>query len=98
MATGDNAVTDAAKETMFGIIERWGFPTLVAIAFGWVLRQDVLLPLVESHQQFVMQLGDTQHEITQAIREQTRLLYALQPNAQKTLTSSVLIPNDTPQN
>jgi len=72
-------VTDEVKGTLFSIIERWGFPTLVAIAFGWVLRQDVLLPLVESHQQFVEQLGATQRDISEAIREQTRLLYALQP-------------------
>ena len=41
-------MTDAAKDTLYSIIERWGFPTLVAIACGWVLRQDVLLPLVEA--------------------------------------------------
>ena len=90
-------MTESAKETLFSIIERWGFPTLVAIAFGWVLRQDVLLPLVESHQKFVGQLGDTQQEISQAIREQTRLLYAMQPKAAGTY-SSVVTPEDTPKN
>ena len=74
-------MTEQAKDAIFSIIERWGFPTLVAIAFGWVLRQDVLLPLVESHQKFVQQLGETQQEISSAIREQTRLLYALQPRS-----------------
>jgi hypothetical protein len=72
-------MTDAAKETLYGIIERWGFPTLVAIACGWVLRQDVLLPLVEEHRTFVRSLSETQKEISAAVREQTRLLYALQP-------------------
>ena len=91
-------MTESAKETLFSIIERWGFPTLVAIAFGWVLRQDVLLPLVESHQKFVGQLGDTQQEISQAIREQTRLLYAMQPKAAGTYTSSVVTPDDNPKN
>ena len=47
----------------------------------YVLRQDVLLPLVESHRQFVQQLGDTQQDISRAIHEQTRLLYALQPKS-----------------
>lgn len=75
-------MTDAARETMYGIIERWGFPTLVAMACGWVLRQDVLLPLVEEHRAFLRQLGDTQKEISAAVREQTRLLYALQPKAE----------------
>lgn len=72
-------MTDAAKDTMFTILEKWGFPTLVAIAVGWVLRHDVLLPLVEEHRTFVRSLSETQREISQAIGEQTRLLYALQP-------------------
>lgn len=72
-------MTDATRETMYGIIERWGFPTLVALAFGWVLRQDVLLPLVQEHRTFVQQLGETQREISRAVTEQTKLLYALQP-------------------
>lgn len=76
-------MTDAAKETMFSILERWGFPTLVALAFGWVLRQDVLLPLVEEHRAFLKQLGETQREISQAVSEQTRLLYRLQPTAEE---------------
>ena len=72
-------MTDATKDTLFGIIERWGFPTLVALACGWVLRQDVLLPLVDEHRSFVRQLSETQQEISKAIGEQTKLLYALQP-------------------
>jgi len=74
-------VTDEVKDTLFGIMERWGFPTLVAIVAMWVLRQDVLLPLVQSHKQFVEQLGETQKDISTAIQEQTRLLYALQPKS-----------------
>jgi hypothetical protein len=74
-------MTDEVKGTMFSIIERWGFPTLVAIVAMWVLRQDVLLPLVQSHKQFVEQLGETQQDISKAIQEQTRLLYALQPKS-----------------
>lgn len=74
-------MTDAAKDTLFGVIERWGFPTLVALAAGWVLRHDVLLPLVEEHRTFVKSLSETQREISKAVAEQTRLLYALQPQA-----------------
>lgn len=81
-------MTDETKGTMFSIIERWGFPTLVAIAFGWVLRQDVLLPLVVAHTKFLEQMGDTQKEISQAINEQTRLLYALQPERRQASTVS----------
>jgi hypothetical protein len=76
-------MTDAAKETVFDILNKWGFPTLVALAAGWVLRHDVLLPLVEEHRSFVKQLGETQREISKAVAEQTRLLYALQPKAAK---------------
>jgi len=65
--------------TLHAIIERWGFPVLVAVAAGWILRNDVLLPLVEEHRSFVKSLSETQREISQAIGEQTRLLYALQP-------------------
>ena len=76
-------MTDSAKETVFDILNKWGFPTLVALAAGWVLRHDVLLPLVEEHRTFVKQLGETQREISKAVAEQTRLLYALQPKAAK---------------
>ena len=72
-------MTEAARDTMYGIIERWGFPTLVAIAIGWVLRNDVLLPLVDEHRTFVRSLSETQAEISKAVSEQTRVLYALQP-------------------
>jgi hypothetical protein len=46
-----------------------------------VLRADVLLPLVEEHRAFVKSLSETQREISKAVSEQTRLLYALQPRA-----------------
>lgn len=69
--------------TVGSIMERWGFPVLVALAAGWVLRNDVLLPLTEEHRAFVRQLGETQREISKAITEQTRLLYALQPRAEQ---------------
>jgi hypothetical protein len=81
MEAGADKVTEEVKGTLFGIMERWGFPTLVAIVAMWVLRQDVLLPLVQSHKQFVEQLGETQQDISKAIQEQTRLLYALQPKS-----------------
>lgn len=68
-------------EQVHSILERWGFPVLVAVAAGWILRNDVLLPLVEEHRTFVRNLGETQREISSAISEQTRLLYALQREA-----------------
>ena len=92
-------MTDEVKGTLFSIIERWGFPTLVAIAFGWVLRQDVLLPLVQAHTQFLEQLGETQKEISVTIGEQTKLLYALQPKTQeRAYQTSVVVPETPPKN
>ena len=87
-------MTDEARDTLFSVIERWGFPTLVALALGWFLRADVLLPLVEEHRTFVRNLSETQREISKAITEQTRLLYALQPKNDRTLTVDRVIPSD----
>lgn len=91
-------MTDATRDTIHGIIERWGFPTLVALACGWVLRQDVLLPLVEEHRSFVRSLSETQAEISRAVSEQTKLLYALQPRGEKAYTVQSVEPDDTRRN
>lgn len=78
MEEGTYAMTpvDAANAAST-ILEKWGFPVLVALAVGWVLRYDVLLPLVEEHRQFVKELSETQREISNALNEQTRLLHVL---------------------
>lgn len=67
------------SETVKTVIERWGFPTLVALACMYVIRADVLQPLVEQHAAFLKTIGESQKEISEAVREQTRLLYALKP-------------------
>ena len=67
------------SETMKTVLERWGFPTLVAISAGLVLRYDVLLPLVQQHSAFLQTIAASQHEISEAVKEQTKLLYALRP-------------------
>lgn len=70
------------EEAMSGVshaLERWGFPALVALALGYFLRQDLLLPLLESHRETLKEIRETQREIAGAVSEQTRLLYALQP-------------------
>jgi len=71
-------VTTQTKETVFGIMERWGFPTLVALALGFFIRQDLLLPLLEEHRLTLKEVRETQREIAVAVGEQTRLLYAIQ--------------------
>lgn len=67
------------SDTLKTILERWGFPTLVAICCLYVIRVDILLPLVDEHRMFVKSLSETQKEIAEAITDQTKLLYALQP-------------------
>jgi hypothetical protein len=52
---------------------------VLACALLWVGRQDIILPMVEAHRDFLREVAETQKEISQAIAEQTRLLYALQP-------------------
>ena len=75
------------------IIERWGFPILVALAVGFVLRNDVLLPMVQAHSEFLKDLSVTQRDIVETMQEQTRLLYALQPR-----TAAYRVQDDAPQN
>ena len=67
------------KDTLLGALRDHGFAAVVAMACLFVGRQDVLLPLVKAHTAFLEQLSGTQREIAQAVQEQTRLLYALQP-------------------
>lgn len=70
--------------TLGGLLKDYTFPIVVAVAVGWVLRNDVLLPLVEEHRSFVKQLGETQRDISQAVTEQTKLLYAMQMHHEQT--------------
>ena len=73
--------TEQAQTTFLTMLRDYGFATVVALACLYVGRQDVLLPLVRAHTQFLEKLAQTQVEIAQAMQEQTRLLYALQPRA-----------------
>ena len=70
-------MTDAAKDTVLSVLREYGFSVVVALAALWILRNDVLLPLVEEHRTFVRTLSDTQREISQAMSEQTKLLYEM---------------------
>ena len=82
-----------AFDKMRGLLDRYGFPTVVAIACFYMIRQDVVLPLVSEHTRFLDELTKTQVEIGQAIQEQTRLLYMLQPR-----TAAIRMQDDIPQN
>jgi hypothetical protein len=75
------------------IIERWGFPTMVALSLLYFIRMDLVLPMVDAHVKFLDQMTSTQREIVQTMQEQTRLLYALQPK-----TAAYKPTQDDPQN
>ena len=72
---------DEAISLAHRIIERWGFPTLVAISLLYFIRVYLVLPMVEAHVKFLDEMTSTQRDIVQTMQEQTRLLYALQPQS-----------------
>jgi hypothetical protein len=63
------------------LLNNYAFPVVVAVAAGWMLRNDVLIPLTEEHRALIRTVSETQREIAKSVEEQTRLLYALQPKA-----------------
>jgi hypothetical protein len=71
-------MTTETKDTLIGIMERWGFPTLVAVCLAFFIRQDLLLPLLEEHRLTLKEVRETQREIADAIGDQTRLLLSIQ--------------------
>lgn len=84
---------EQAQATFLSVLKDYGFATVVAIACLYFGRQDLMLPLVRSHTQFLdaqiesgKKIADAQGDIAQALQDQTRLLqeqsrllYALQP-------------------
>ena len=71
-------MTDQTKDTMLSVMEKWGFPTLAALALAWFIRADLIQPLLEEHRLTLKEVRETQREIAEAVTEQTMLLYALQ--------------------
>jgi len=72
-------MTDQAKDTLYSILREYGFATLVACALLYVGRQDIIVPMVEAHREFLKDIASTQREISKAVAEQTKLLYELRP-------------------
>jgi hypothetical protein len=79
MESGAAMSTHDAMGMAGKVIERWGFPTLVALCLMYFVRVDLVLPMVDAHVKFLDEMTSTQREIVQTMQEQTRLLYALQP-------------------
>lgn len=73
-------MTSETKDNILGIMERWGFPTLVALGLAFFIRQDLLMPLLEEHRLTLKEVRETQREIADAVNEQTKLLIAIQSN------------------
>jgi hypothetical protein len=71
-------MTTETKDTLIGIMERWGFPTLVALGLAFFIRQDLLMPLLEEHRLTLKEVRETQREIADAVSDQTKLLLSIQ--------------------
>jgi len=82
-------MTDQAKDTLLGIMREYGFATVLACALLYVGRQDIILPMVDAHRTFLKDIAETQREISRAIGEQTRLLYAMRGDDEHTAPVSV---------
>ena len=89
-------MTDTTKDTLFGIMERWGFPTLVALGLAFFIRQDLLLPLLDEHRLTLKEVRETQREIADAVADQTRLLIAIQSGRPITLRADAKAPDPEP--
>ncbi len=89
-------MTDEAKHTMLGLLDRWGWPTVAAVGLAFFIRQDLLLPLLEEHRLTLKEVRETQREIADAVNEQTRLLIAIQSGkpAPQMRTVDVTEPGD----
>ena len=65
-------------EAAFRLAEKYGFGLLLSTAILYSVRTDVVLPMVQSHQEFLREVARTQQDISKTMAEQTRLLYAIQ--------------------
>ena len=86
-------MTDTTKDTLLSILKDYGFATVLACALLFVGRQDIILPMVEAHREFLREVAATQKEISAAISEQTRLLDALQPKGSQLRTVDLTEPD-----
>lgn len=86
-------MTDQAKDAMLDLLSKYGFSTVIAIGLMWFLRTDIVIPLLDEHRLTLKEIRETQRSIADAVSEQTKLLYALQPREHK-YTTSLTVPDD----
>ena len=72
-------MSDASYERILKAVERYGFGLILSAAVLWFVRTDLVLPLVDAHTSFLKVMSETQRDIADAVQEQTRLLYVLDP-------------------
>lgn len=82
-------------ETALRVLERYGFGFVLCTAVLWFARTDIILPMVDAHQEFLHEIAITQREITTAVREQTRLLHEMRHENKIT---AIPPDSDTPVN
>lgn len=85
-------------EAALRALERYGFGIVLATAILWFVRTDLVLPMVDAHRAFLREMAATQHDISRAIQEQTRLLVTIRSARESMYTTSVLGPDDQPEN
>ncbi len=85
-------------EAALRMLERYGFGLVLATAILWFVRTDLVLPMVDAHKSFLREMSATQHDISRAIQEQTRLIYAMRAGPEKMYTTGVYEPEDEPKN
>lgn len=83
-------MTQETKDTLVSLLRDYGFSVVVACACLYVGRQDIIVPMVEAHTAFLKDVAATQHEISKAVSEQTKLLYAMQNHHEQSRTVKVM--------
>lgn len=88
--TQEQGLDDAMAETdmnlyeaAFKLAERYGFGLLLSVAILWFVRTDLVIPMVEAHQEFLREITQTQQEISRTMGEQTKIMYVLEQRLQK---------------
>jgi hypothetical protein len=74
-------MTEATKRTLFDVAERFGVPVVILAAILWMAREaatsvhnSVIVPMVESHTQFLEVTSMTLHELGKTQDQQAETL------------------------
>lgn len=77
-------MTDGMKRTLLDVAERFGVPVVILAAILWMARDaatsvhhTLIVPIVESHTQFLETTSETLHEIGKTQNQQAETLKEL---------------------